>query len=66
MTDIQNRVMPTCPRCGAPMRLFGIEPHQHFPATDIHTYGCDSCQSAQVVLTPTPDARVAGRGPFLL
>jgi hypothetical protein len=34
----------SCPRCGALMRLVGIEPH-HLPTSrdEIYTFECDGC-----------------------
>jgi hypothetical protein len=30
-----------CPKCGQPMHLTVIEPHQHYKNLDSRTFGCD-------------------------
>ena len=46
-----------CPKCTSPMRLYGTEPHPRLSRTDLHTYVCASCDSAEVVASPIFAAR---------
>jgi hypothetical protein len=48
----QTSVDPTCNRCGAPVRLFGIEPHPTISRTDLRTFVCDRCQAMQTEIVP--------------
>src|SRR5262245_38053852 len=43
---------PTCPDCGAPMRLFGIEAHPTLGRTDLRTYVCSYCDEVQTENVP--------------
>jgi hypothetical protein len=52
LADSQISVGPTCTRCGAPVRLFGIEPHPTISRTDLHTYVCEQCQAMQTEIVP--------------
>lgn len=61
MMSISNTVSPlapTCQQCGAPTRLFGIEPHPSFSRTDIRTYACDACEGVEVIHVPLPALNV--------
>jgi hypothetical protein len=51
----QTSVGPTCDRCGAPARLFGIEPHPTISRTDLRTFVCDRCQAMQTEIVPLQD-----------
>lgn len=49
-TDIMQREVlagPNCNRCGAKMRLFGIESHPTIERTDLHTFVCGQCDTVQ-------------------
>jgi hypothetical protein len=48
----QIRFDPTCNRCGAAVRLFGIEPHPTISRTDLHTYVCEQCDAMQTEIVP--------------
>ena len=55
LTGLKLSDMPTsadCPQCGAPTRLFGIEPHPTLDRTDLHTYVCARCDCVQVKVVP--------------
>ena len=43
---------PTCNRCGAAVRLFGIEPHPTISRTDLRTYVCEQCEAMQTEIVP--------------
>ena len=45
---------PRCQTCNGPTRICGIEPHPRFAHTDVHTYVCDACDAAQVIVVPLP------------
>ena len=47
---------PPCAQCGGPTRLYGTEPHPRLARTDLHTYVCSGCDSAEVVSVPIPAA----------
>jgi hypothetical protein len=56
-TNGRKRSRPTCPDCGAAMRLFGIEAHPTLARTDLRTYVCSCCDEVQtqsVPLSPAP------------
>ena len=38
-----------CPRCGAPIRLIGCEPHPVRDGTELFTFVCTSCDTFQVL-----------------
>lgn len=44
--------LPTCPICEGHTRLYGTEPHPRLPRTDLHTYGCDTCGTTDVMVVP--------------
>jgi hypothetical protein len=70
MTDIfitpsntgQHPTFARCGRCDRPMRLHGIEPHMRLPDTDLHTYGCVSCGTIEVLMAPVRPLAVNGGG----
>lgn len=70
MTDIftnpmHNGFHPSfakCARCDRPMRLHGIEPHMRLPDTDLHTYGCVSCGTTEVLMAPLRPLGLIGGG----
>jgi len=41
-----------CPRCGAKMRLFGIEAHPTLKQADLRTYVCTQCDGVQTEILP--------------
>ena len=52
LADSQISVGPTCNRCGAPARLFGIEPHPTISRTDLRTFVCERCEAMQTEIVP--------------
>jgi hypothetical protein len=52
----------SCARCDRPMRLHGIEPHMRLPDTDLHTYGCVSCDTTEVLIAPVRPLSLNGGG----
>jgi hypothetical protein len=51
-TNSRKRGGRTCPDCGAPMRLFGIEAHPTLARTDLRTYVCSCCDEVQTQNVP--------------
>jgi hypothetical protein len=52
-TDVPTpSVIPACPQCGDPARLYGVEPHIRLAHTEIYTYVCDACDVTEVVVVP--------------
>jgi CRP-like cAMP-binding protein len=45
-------VCPTCDRCDATMRLFGIESHPTARRADLHTYVCEQCEALHTETVP--------------
>jgi len=41
-----------CPRCGAEMRLFGVEAHPTLKQVDLRTYVCTQCDGVQTEILP--------------
>jgi C4-type Zn-finger protein len=41
-----------CPRCGANMRLFGVEAHPTLSQVDLRTYVCTQCDGVQTEILP--------------
>jgi hypothetical protein len=54
--------LASCARCDRPMRLHGIEPHMRLPDTDLHTYGCVSCGTTEVLMAPIRPIGLYGGG----
>jgi hypothetical protein len=60
---------PNCNRCGAEMRLFGIESHPTIDGTDLHTFVCTQCDAVQAEIAAvglelsTKGARYADNSP---
>jgi len=48
---------PTCRRCGAKMRLYGIEPHPTVEGTELRTYVCSRCEELETDSVPLPAPR---------
>ena len=44
--------VPNCPRCGAHMRLFGIEAHSTLKQADLRTYVCTQCDGVRTEILP--------------
>jgi hypothetical protein len=44
--------VPNCSRCGAHMRLFGIEAHPTLRQADLRTYVCTQCDGVQTEILP--------------
>ena len=49
---IEAPSVPNCPRCGAHMRLFGIEAHPTLKQADLRTYVCTQCDGVQTEILP--------------
>ena len=49
--SIEAPIIP-CPRCGAHMRLFGIEAHSVLKQVDLRTYVCTQCDGVQTEILP--------------
>jgi hypothetical protein len=43
---------PLCVYCKGPTRLYGIEAHARLEHIAIHTYGCDKCDTMEILLAP--------------
>jgi predicted RNA-binding Zn-ribbon protein involved in translation (DUF1610 family) len=41
-----------CPKCGAKMRLFGIEPER--PGFELHSFECPDCGHIQTAIGKAP------------
>lgn len=39
---------PNCAKCGAKMRLFGIEPER--PGHELHSFECPTCKDIQTAI----------------
>ena len=52
LSRIEMPVYPHCDRCGAQMRLYGIEPHPTIDRVDLHTYACPRCDAVQTDAAP--------------
>jgi hypothetical protein len=50
--QIETPAVQNCHRCGAPARLFGIEPHPTIDRTDLRTYVCVECDGTQTEIVP--------------
>lgn len=57
---------PRCRRCGAAMRLFGIEAHPTIEETAVRTYVCDPCDTLETATTVNTrkKANAPGFSPF--
>lgn len=51
--EVETIVLSNCVKCGAKMRLFGIEPHPTHDA-DLVTYECTRCENVQTQDMPRP------------
>jgi hypothetical protein len=49
---IEAPSVPNCSRCGANMRLFGIEAHPILRQADLRTYVCTQCDDVQTEILP--------------
>jgi hypothetical protein len=52
-------VTRTCHVCGAPARLFGIEPHPVKDRVELQTYVCTRCEALETEAVPLRDAPAA-------
>jgi len=43
-----------CDRCGAEMRLFGVEPHPTIDRSELCTFVCSPCDTIQTEAVPLP------------
>ena len=53
MAEIHTLSCTSCTRCGASMRLFGIEPHPAIDQMALRTYVCIDCDAVQTDLIST-------------
>jgi hypothetical protein len=58
-TNGAGTVTRTCRHCGAPARLFGIEPHPIEERVELQTYVCTRCEGLETESVPLPSAPAA-------
>src|SRR5262249_7695583 len=51
-TRAERRSRPKCSKCGATMKLFGIEAHPTIDRTDLLTYVCSHCDGLETETVP--------------
>jgi len=62
-TMAERRSRPKCSKCGATMKLFGIEAHPTIDRTDLLTYVCSHCDGLETETLPHANSKpVSNKG----
>ena len=56
-TRTERRSRPKCSKCGATMKLFGIEAHPTIDRTDLLTYVCSHCDGLETETVPHANSK---------